>query len=135
MTQPSKERPALTPEDLVSLREALIERRTAKRQSILRLSGGDAADRPSGGGELSTTPLHLADLGTETFEQDRDLGLAERESQELSQIDEALDRIEDGSYGICESCEQPVNRERLEALPFARRCLPCQTKAEAEGEE
>lgn len=134
MTQPSKERPALTPEDLASLREALIERRTAKRQSIRRLSG-EAGDRPQGGGELSTTPLHLADLGTETFEQDRDLGLAERESQELSQIDEALDRIEDGSYGVCESCERPINRERLDALPFARRCLPCQTKAEAEGEE
>ncbi|HYE98383.1 MAG TPA: TraR/DksA family transcriptional regulator [Planctomycetota bacterium] len=134
MTQPSKDRPALTPEDLASLREALIERRTAKRQSISRLSG-DAGDRPRGAGELSTTPLHLADLGTETFEQDRDLGLAERESQELSQIDEALDRIEDGSYGQCESCERPINRDRLEALPFARRCLPCQSKAEAEGEE
>ena len=135
MTEQSKERPALTPEDLASLRGALIERRTAKRQSIRRLSGGDAADRPQGGGELSTTPLHLADLGTETFEQDRDLGLAERESQELSQIDEALDRIEDGSYGVCESCEKPINRDRREALPFARRGLPCQTKAEEEGED
>ena len=76
-------------------------------------------------------PQHLADLGTETFEQDRDLELAERASVEISEIDEALERLKAGTYGTCESCEKPIPPERLSALPYASLCARCKAEQEA----
>ncbi|HLF95281.1 MAG TPA: TraR/DksA C4-type zinc finger protein [Planctomycetota bacterium] len=86
--------------------------------------GTDAA------GDLSTLPMHLADLGTDSFEQDITLGLMENESDELHEIEEALDRIKDGSFGLCESCKKKIPKERLKAIPYARLCVNCKKKEE-----
>jgi RNA polymerase-binding transcription factor DksA len=86
--------------------------------------GTDAA------GDLSSLPMHLADLGTDNFEQEITLGLMEGEGEELKQIDEAFDRIADGTFGFCESCKKKVPKERLRAIPYARLCVGCKTKEE-----
>ena len=96
--------------------------------------GGDLAEleeetlKPVGGessGGLSDVPVHPADLGTEEFEEELSLTLVEDEEQLLAEIDDALDRIEKGTYGRCENCHQEIPRERLEALPYARYCIRC----------
>ena len=81
-------------------------------------------------GELSTYDNHPADLGSETFERSKDSALADNALVLLDRIDGALERIEQGSYGICESCGQPITSARLTAVPYAARCLTCQQHVE-----
>ncbi|AWB45348.1 molecular chaperone DnaK [Paenibacillus sp. CAA11] len=73
-------------------------------------------------GELSTNDNHPADVGSEMFERSKDLALNEQEEYRLTRIDEALERIENGTYGICETCGQPIDKERLYALPETKYC-------------
>ena len=82
--------------------------------------------------ELSSIDQHPADVGTETFEREKDLSILEHVEAELADVDHALRRLEDGTYGICEACGQPIGEDRLEALPAARFCLKDQAAAEHE---
>lgn len=86
--------------------------------------GADAA------GDLSTLPQHMADLGTDSHEQDISLGLMENESDEIHEITDAFDRIKDGSFGLCENCRKKIPKERLRAIPYTRFCVPCKKKEE-----
>jgi DnaK suppressor protein len=77
---------------------------------------------------------HLADmddLGGDANDEETNYKILEIESAELDQIDYALERIEAGSYGVCEECEKPINAERLRALPFASLCVACKRSQEA----
>src|SRR5499427_10659568 len=85
----------------------------------LRRTGGGAA------GNLSNMPIHMADLGTDNFEQEFTLSLLQNEEQALEEITAALDRIDAGTFGRCEECQESIPRERLKALPYARHCLDC----------
>lgn len=71
------------------------------------------------------------DMSLKDVNQEIALRLGERESQIVADIDQALLRLDEGSYGICANCEQPINERRLEALPTARYCAPCQSAIEA----
>lgn len=107
------------------------------RQSLVDLSrrlGGSSAGiaaealRGVGGGasgSLSNTPLHLADLGTDTFENEISLGLLENSAQIMEQTRDALHRIEDGTFGICQECGKPIAAKRLKALPYTPHCVKC----------
>jgi len=81
-------------------------------------------------GDLSGYSLHMADVGTDTFDREFALGLASNQQQLLYDIDEALKRIEEDAYGICEMCEKPLTLKRLKALPFAKLCVKCQEDIE-----
>ena len=74
-------------------------------------------------GELSTLDQHPADLGTETFEREKDTALLATLEREISEIDAALERIEAGTYGKCERCGGDIGSERLEAVPVTRFCV------------
>lgn len=84
--------------------------------------------------ELSSYDNHPADLGSETFEREKDLGLMGHAQMMLDQIDQALARIEDGTYGWCGSCGRPIEAERLEAVPYATLCLACKKEQEARSD-
>ena len=84
-------------------------------------------------GELSSNDQHQADIGTETFDRERDLSLLEQVEAELADIEHALERLEEGTYGTCEACGKPIGDDRLEAVPAARFCLEDQDKAEDEA--
>jgi DnaK suppressor protein len=81
-------------------------------------------------GELSagSAENHLGDLATATFDRELDEGLGEGVQQTLVEIDAALKRIEDGTYGICEVCGKPIGAERLAAIPWTRRCIDDQRR-------
>ena len=83
--------------------------------------------------ELSSVDQHQADLGTETFERERDLSILERVEAELADVEHALRRLDEGTYGICEACGKPISDDRLEAQPAARFCLEDQALAEREA--
>ncbi len=83
--------------------------------------------------ELSSIDQHQADLGTETFEREKDLAILESIEAELADVEHALRRLDDGTYGTCEACGRPIDEERLEALPATRLCRDDQERAEADA--
>jgi len=74
-------------------------------------------------GDLSSMPIHMADIGTDNYEQEFALGLMDSERKLLKEIDDALQRIEQKTYGICEGTGKPIPKARLEAQPWARYCV------------
>jgi len=74
-------------------------------------------------GDLSSMPIHMADIGTDNYEQEFALGLVDSERKLLKEIDDALGRIEQGVYGTCEGTGKPIAKPRLEAQPWARYCV------------
>jgi RNA polymerase-binding transcription factor DksA len=83
--------------------------------------------------ELSHQPQHLADTGTETFNRERDLSILEQIEAELDDVEHALHRLDEGTYGTCEACGQAIGEDRLDAMPEARFCLNDQALAEQEA--
>jgi RNA polymerase-binding transcription factor DksA len=80
--------------------------------------------------ELSNVDQHLGDLGSDTFEHEKNQSLLEQVSDELLQIDAAVQRLERGTYGTCQACGRPIGAERLDAQPATRFCVDDQAKAE-----
>jgi DnaK suppressor protein len=95
------------------------------------------SDREEGSSE-SKSPTHMAELGSEAFEQDFALSLVENEQETLKEIAEALDRIKSGAFGVCEMClesgksaaQAVIPKTRLRVIPFARNCVECERKRE-----
>jgi len=81
-------------------------------------------------GDLSGYTFHMADVATDNFDREFSLDIASNEQQLLNRIDEALKKIEEGTYGICESCEVNISMERLKAVPYARLCIKCAEEEE-----
>jgi DnaK suppressor protein len=81
-------------------------------------------------GEVSGHATHLADMGTDSSEMEKAYMIGETRGQVLADIDEALEKLEKGSYGTCESCGQQISGERLDVVPHARLCLKCKSDEE-----
>lgn len=90
----------------------------------LKARGGEAS------GSLSNAPLHMADLGTDNYEQEFSLSLIENQENALAEISDALDRIDKGTFGTCEECGQAIPKGRLQTLPHTRHCVACARKLE-----
>jgi RNA polymerase-binding transcription factor DksA len=83
-------------------------------------------------GEISSYDQHQADMGTETFEREKDLSILEQVEAELADVEFAIRRLDEGTYGTCEVCGRPIPEERLDVLPATRLCLEHQAQAERE---
>ncbi len=119
----------MTKADLDSYRDMLVSLRSRLNGDVTHLA--DEALRSTGGeasGSLSNAPLHMADLGTDNFEQEFTLSLLQNQEQALDEIREALGRIDRGTFGQCEECHQPIPKARLQALPYTRHCVECARK-------
>jgi RNA polymerase-binding transcription factor DksA len=95
---------------------------SAMLKEVRHGSGGN------GGSELSNAPFHLGDMGTEEYLYDMNTTLLANEQYIAVEAREALRRMDEGAYGVCESCGKPIARERLEAIPFTRYCVQCAEK-------
>ncbi len=110
----------LTAEEIQEFKALLL----AKRKEILGdVSTIEKETLQKSRSDLSNMPIHMADLGSDNFEQEFTLGLLDSERKVIMEIDDALKRIENGTYGICEGTGKPIERERLEAIPWARYCV------------
>ena len=89
---------------------------------------GSGNDR---GGDVSGHALHMADVATDMYDREFTLGLAANDRELLHQVNEALDRIEEGNYGLCLTCKKSIPATRLKAIPHARTCLKCQELLES----
>ena len=100
------------------------------KDTLLDAMRGVARDNLHAGSETSAFGMHQADAGSDAYDRDFALSMLSKEQGSLYEIDEALKRIEDGKYGICEICEKPIKHDRLEALPFTRYTVDCQADLE-----
>ena len=110
-------------------KERLLALRARLRGDVTQMA--DAAlkkNRMDGGRELSSMPIHMADLGSDNYEQEFTLSLMEHDGSALEQIEAALVRIEDGLYGVCVECEGKIPKARLEVLPHTPYCVKCAEK-------
>jgi len=114
----------LTASDAEHFKQTLLEKRreiignvNEMKDEALKKSRLDAT------GDLSSMPIHMADIGTDNYEQEFALDLMDGERKLLQEIDDALQRIEQGTYGICKATGKPIARARLKAQPWARYCV------------
>ncbi|MFN3484046.1 MAG: TraR/DksA family transcriptional regulator [Planctomycetota bacterium] len=122
-TEADGPREGASPPQLREFEELLRRRRQALLGDVQGLEDG-ARYRGGGSGELSSLPVHLADLASDSFER------VEGVSQQIREIDEALERIRDRTFGICEGCQAEIPLERLRAIPYARLCVTCKREEE-----
>ncbi len=106
----------LTRKDLEHFRELLMEKRSEILGDVDSLKNSNSG----GAGNLSNMPLHMADVGSDNYEQEFTLGLVEWERRLLNEIDNAIERIMKGTYGVCIQSGVPIPRERLEIKPWAK---------------
>ena len=121
----------VTAKDFQEFEQRLLEERVRVLKemghyetTVLKVNQRDSA------GDLSGYSFHMADVGTDAMEREKAFQLASAEGRILLEINEALRRMARGEYGVCESCENPILRARLEAMPTARLCLACKEKEE-----
>ena len=116
-------------EDLTYFKELLTEKRTQASddlKDLQRFSRSDDAQESSE--DRSAYSLHMADRGTDAIEREKKLLLAQREGSYIDYLNEALQRLENGSFGICRDCGGEIGRARLEAVPIATQCIECKSK-------
>lgn len=121
----------LTAADRKALTDVLHELRKRVTDEISFLTGDNLnRSQRDTSGDLSNYSMHMADQGTDNFDREFALSLASSEQDVLYDIDDALQRLKDSTYGICEACGEPIEKVRLEALPFARMCIRCKSATE-----
>ena len=118
--------------DLDEARQRLSDERERLTQVRSELASAGENERESTS-ELSSMDQHQADVATELFDRERDLGILEAVEGELTEVERALTRIDEGTYGTCEACGKAIGDDRLEAQPYARLCVEDQQQAERES--
>ena len=114
----------LSAADTERFKQMLLEKRREIFANVDEIEGETLKkSRMDASGDLSSMPIHMADIGTDNFEQEFALGLMDSERRLLREIDDALQRMEDGTYGVCEGTGKPIPKARLQAQPWARYCV------------
>ena len=111
-------------ERLLALRARLRGDVSAMANAALKKTRSEAS------GDLSSMPIHMADVGSDNFEQEFTLSLMENDEETLEKIEAALERIEDGDYGSCLECDRVIPKTRLNAIPYTPHCVKCASKLE-----
>ncbi len=114
--------------DMKVYKERLLALRARLRGDVSAMAEKALRDT---GGESSTMPLHMADAGSDNFEQEFTLSLMANEGDTLQRIEGALERIEDGVYGSCEECAGVIPKTRLNAIPYTPFCVKCAEKLQS----
>jgi DnaK suppressor protein len=114
-------------EKLLQLRDAMVDSMAGVAQDTLRSRAE--------GSEASAFGMHQADAGSDAYDRDFALSLLSQEQDALYEIDQALKRIELGTYGVCEMSGKPIPHARLEAIPFARFTVECQSQLEKQSKQ
>ena len=115
---------SLTSANMKQFKQILLEKRREILNNVNEIEGEALKkSRMDASGDLSSMPIHMADIGTDNYEQEFALGLMDSERKLLKEIDEALVRIENKTYGVCEGTGKPIPKARLEAQPWAKYCV------------
>jgi RNA polymerase-binding protein DksA len=129
----SKKNEHMTRQESAYFKKLLLERRAVLAGDVNHLEEGALRKTKDDAATLDIS--NFADLGSDNFEQDFTIGLIENSEEVLREIDAAILRIENGTYGVCEESGDPIGKNRLKVVPWARLCIECQRKAELETKE
>ena len=124
--KPRKNLAGLSPKDLEFFRSLLL----AKRRELVGDMSSMEHEALTTGSNLSNLPVHMADMGTDNYEQEFTLGLVEKDRVLLREINSALAKVQDGTYGLCEGTGKPITKARLEAKPWAKHSIEYARKLE-----
>ncbi len=114
----------LTAKEMASFRELLVEKLKEIVGDVQHIeSGALKTSRQDSAGDLSSMPIHMADIGSDNYEQEFSLGLMDSERKIVREIHEAIKRIQEGTYGICEGTGEPIPKMRLKGIPWTRYCV------------
>ncbi len=121
----------MTKQEMKKYKEMLIKDRSRLNDELFNLKKNniDKSQRDASG-ELSGYTYHMADMATDNYDRDFSMGIATEEQKRLFAIEEALKRIEEGTYGNCLDCGKKILKKRLDAVPCTELCIECQTSQE-----
>jgi RNA polymerase-binding protein DksA len=109
---------------ILNRKEEILEGIKHISEDTLKKSQKDAS------GDISGYTYHMADVATDNYDREFSLGLASNERHVLYELDDALKRMEEGTFGVCQSCKTTISKTRLKAVPYAKLCVKCQEKEE-----
>lgn len=115
--------------EMKAFREKLVQLRARLRGDVTALANAALRKtRSEASGDLSSMPIHMADIGSDNFEQEFTLSLMENDDETLGLIESAIERIEDGVFGTCVECDGVISKARLNAIPYTPYCIKCASK-------
>ena len=114
-------------------KERLLELRARMRGDVSAMATSTLSLSENGSSSSSGVPSHIADLGSDTFEQHNTLSIMDTEGKTLDEIEAALERIEEGVYGLCIECNARIPKLRLNAIPYTPYCVKCASELESQG--
>ena len=121
----------LTKKELVDFKKLVLKKKEEILDEIKHISEDTLKkSQKEASGDISGYTYHMADVATDTYDREFSLGLASNERKLIYEFDDALKRIEEGTFGVCEDCKSPIAKNRLKAVPYARLCVKCQEKKE-----
>jgi len=128
-----KNRKRFSKDEIDKFRELLLAMRTKNAGDLEHLEKDSLnTNQRDASGDLSGYSFHMADMATDNFDREFTLGLASNEQKMLNDIDVALRKLDDGTYGLCEKTLKPITKKRLLAVPYARLCIEAQEMEEKE---
>jgi DnaK suppressor protein len=119
-----------TKRDSKPYKDGLLAIRARLRGDVSAMAAGALRKNSESNGDLSSMPIHMADIGSDAWEQENTLSLMAAEEGTLELVEEALERIEEGAYGICTECGSRIPKARLNAIPYAPFCIRCASSLE-----
>lgn len=121
----------LNKKELTEFKKVILKRKEEIMDNIDHISEDTLKkSQKDASGDISGYSYHMADVATDTYDREFSLGLASNEREILYELEDALKKIDDGTFGSCEDCKGLIAKTRLKALPYAKLCLPCQEKKE-----
>lgn len=121
----------MTKSELKYFKKLLLEKREEILNNLGKLKEQEMTSTvKESAGENSAYSFHMADVGTDNMEREKAFFFATQEGRFLYHIEQAIERIEKGTYGLCQECGKPIGKERLEAVPHARLCITCKSNEE-----
>ena len=116
--------------DLDKYKKLLLAKKEEVVKAMKQIEQDNLKSPRDAAGDLSGYSLHIADSATDSYDREFSLGLATNAQKIIYEIDEALKRVDEKTFGDCLSCTKPINRRRLTAIPYARMCIECHSKEE-----
>lgn len=121
----------LNKKDLDAFKKLILKEKEEILEEIKHISEDTLKkSQKEASGDISGYTYHMADVATDSYDREFSLSLASNERKRLYELDDALRRIEDGTFGICEDCQKPIAKTRMKAVLQARFCVKCQEKQE-----
>lgn len=120
----------MTKRELQKFKVLLIKQKERSLEGLNHITKDASKSQRESAGDISSYAYHMADVATDHYDREFSMNIATSEQKVLLEIDDALKRIEDGSYGDCLECDKPIALGRLKALPYAQNCIACQQKRE-----